>query len=640
MNASNSISINPATCIVDAVDYVHEKNDDTEVDNYVNEIINSTISNINSGRIVKKWSFSLDRYPDLSLFKKKALIRLLRDVVMRKVEDFMSTDRRSSYPGNLQAEITELVDFARLRIAGNESTLLDDITAIDDQVRESMNNNSTSHASYAWHHVQTSLNAGHERRCLKATDEDAADPATRRSCHQTILSLRRMYRTRTEASLSDEGRESFIICEVRNHLFSAQTYIDLRSKIEQYINLPPSLKESYKVLLRLHFYAKALREVTTTFLEVASHVNEITSRLNTRAGVDENAVAKCDELFEKIHRTIQRTYQSIDTITADDKSVARVKSDPLKTAAGGGGEDTDVDAMRKALAPASDYVYIEDGDEINKNTSITQRSVLSNGSDMSQAYMTLRKALTEASVSTISGSGTEDEGSSSLYMHNTVLPRISAISTDVTRMYREYTYQRNNLISINPSIVKGAESRQIKQHMISSRLKMIDILKYRFSEERTQAFYVLKVWRIVSQLVALWIAQSVYMDKYNQRILGGPTDPAPPSLNLFLMTFLGIDASIQLATLLMLVFAARLRHVNKEHDTYLIDDAFLQAFLIEYFITTLMIAALVLLCDRVIFRNKYFQLRESGSRSIKAYRGMLTGVCVVVNIIPFFIIFK
>jgi hypothetical protein len=40
-----------------------------------------------------------------------------------------------------RAEITELVDFARLRIAGNESTLLDDITAIDDQVRESMNNN-------------------------------------------------------------------------------------------------------------------------------------------------------------------------------------------------------------------------------------------------------------------------------------------------------------------------------------------------------------------------------------------------------------------------------------------------------------------------------------------------------------------
>jgi hypothetical protein len=254
---------------------------------------------------------------------------------------------------------------------------------------------------------------------------------------------------------------------------------------------------------------------------------------------------------------------------------------------------------------------------------------------MSQAYMSLRKALTEASVSTISGSG-----SGSLYMHNTVLPRISAISTVVTSMYKEYTNQRNNLISINPSIVKGAESRQIKQHMISSRLKMIDILKYRFSEQRTQAFYVLKVWRIVSQLVALWIAQSVYMEKYNQRILGGPTDPAPPSLNLFLMTFLGIDASIQLATLLVLVFAARLRHVNKEHDTYLIDDAFLQAFLIEYFITTLMIAALVLLCDRVIFRNKYFQLRESGSRSIKAYRGMLAGVCVVVNIIPFFIIFK
>lgn len=315
-------------------------------------------------------------------------------------------------------------------------------------------------------------------------------------------------------------------------------------------------------------------------------------------------------------------------------------TDPVIQGGGGGnGNGKDEDESQ-----SDGYPEIAPVDDVGRNTSLAQRAVQTYGSELSHTYSALRKALAEAAASTVTNRSTTSQ-----YVHSQVLPRINAITKAAERMFGEYTTNRTKLVSLNSRIVAAAERKRIKTFMVHARLKPVEILAYRLSEERTQAFYLLKAWRVLSQVGALWVAQSVYMERYNQHILGSSRDPAPPTLTVFLTTFLGIDASIQLVTLLVLVFMSRLRppaqkkdpqQKQRPTDTFLIDDAFLQTFLIEYFVTTLMIATLMLLCDRIIFRNKYFQLRENGSRSIRAYRAMLTGVCIVVNIIPFFIIFK
>jgi hypothetical protein len=659
-----------AQMILFAIQTISEKPTDADAEAYVRTLLQSPIMNINSGVIVREWGKLVGVYQSMSDAKKINTINLLNDIITRKVNSCIDDPTCASRcRENLRAEVLELVDFARLKLSNdNNNTLKTKITNMVDGIRDLFNNRSGSmETAVQWYHVKTSLNAGDEQRCLVLETNGLDNGA----CHQTILIVRRMYRARTEASLGN-----LVICDVTNHLFTAQAYTIMRPKIEEYMAVmqqDSSAKASLATLLRLHFFARAQREAATIFLSIAADVKEVTKALKMYPPeVIEVNVAK---QMTAIERKIQRTYETAITTEADDviAGVTQSQTPPAEGIVVGGGSGNSSSAPSApppkpeaasappapapapappAQAQATDnydalnpnaFPEIEQVDDTKRNTSVAQRVVQSYGYQLSQAYSTLKKALAEASSSTVN-SGV----SMNLYTHNVVLHRLSAITRAIDTMYQDYTRTRSRMVLMDDRMLQSAERERFNKFLIHSRLKTTEIIKYRFMEERTQAFYVLKLWRILSQLVALWAAQHVYMDRYNQRVLGGGTqDSAPPDLGLFLTTFLGIDASIQLVTLLVLVFLARLRpHTTSATATptpdgrkFLIDDAFIQAFLIEYFVTTLMIATLMLLCDSIVFRNKYFQLRENGARSLQTYRFILTGICIVVNLIPFFIIF-
>lgn len=72
--------------------------------------------------------------------------------------------------------------------------------------------------------------------------------------------------------------------------------------------------------------------------------------------------------------------------------------------------------------------------------------------------------------------------------------------------------------------------------------------------------------------------------------------------------------------------------------TCVVDDEFIQAFLVDYFVTTAAIASLGVLLGALMRRKAYFQLATLGARAARAYGGIMLGVCAVAGATPVFLL--
>jgi hypothetical protein len=199
------------------------------------------------------------------------------------------------------------------------------------------------------------------------------------------------------------------------------------------------------------------------------------------------------------------------------------------------------------------------------------------------------------------------------------------------------------------------ERRSTHEARSRSRVNAGAMFGYRFAEPATQVMYALKILRFFGQLAALWAARRVYSEAYTRHVhaaapgagesLGVPPSP-PPALSKMLFVFLGVDATLQLMTLLALVVVS---HFGGDRDAeamrrgrasklLVVDDEFLQAFLADYFLTTAAIAAFGALVSRLMRRKAYFDLLHSGKRAADGYGAFMAGACAVFGAVPFFML--
>lgn len=153
----------------------------------------------------------------------------------------------------------------------------------------------------------------------------------------------------------------------------------------------------------------------------------------------------------------------------------------------------------------------------------------------------------------------------------------------------------------------------------------------------------LKGIRFLMQLVLLWAVQSSWMEVYVARVATtqvdpGDPSPTPPSLTLMLFTFLGLDASLQLGMLVILVLVSFA--TKRPDNAAILDDAFLQAFLVEYFTSTILLLTLGVLLAALFQRKRYFSLADYGGSGSLAYRDTLAVVCLANLITPYHSIFE
>jgi len=230
-----------------------------------------------------------------------------------------------------------------------------------------------------------------------------------------------------------------------------------------------------------------------------------------------------------------------------------------------------------------------------------------------------------------------------------VIPRLETVKRvvfDKVTLYLEHA--ATSYVQFDDVYAKHDENRKRQHGGKRYRVSATEVLSLRMRDEGTRLMYALKVSRFVIQLFALWGANRMYAEAYIRHVASNPPvgaaggaslRPPPPSLSSLLLVFLGIDATAQLVTLLVLVMLSRLGSSSSSSSyLHVIDDEFLQTFLIDYFVTTATIALLGYLLGRLMRRKAYFDLQGSGLRASEGYAAMMAGVCFAVDAIPFFLL--
>jgi len=157
-------------------------------------------------------------------------------------------------------------------------------------------------------------------------------------------------------------------------------------------------------------------------------------------------------------------------------------------------------------------------------------------------------------------------------------------------------------------------------------------VQYSWGDYTVSLIYLVKLVRFLAQLGALWIAVKIFKDAYVRKVYAAHEDP--PSLKEMLKLFLGIDLTIQLIlmTILVVILAPGTR------AGVLVDDAFMSQLLIDELLTTVMIAILGGVVAAVIWRKTYFHYKVDGLDAIKNYGDLMVGVCAVMVVVPFFML--
>lgn len=244
-------------------------------------------------------------------------------------------------------------------------------------------------------------------------------------------------------------------------------------------------------------------------------------------------------------------------------------------------------------------------------------------------FVKLRAAIAEASFHTTPGNNTLI----ALFIQGEVAPRLAAFSDAVNDAMRVYLKPT----AIDPAenlAVKRAEKRQKEIARSGYRITVTDSIRFRISDPSMQLLLGLKMIRFVGQIAASWAARRAYSDEFTKTVL--VDGKAPPPLTKMLFAFLGIDATLQLFALGGLVMSSHLLLDRREpsSNVYVIDDDFIQAFLIDYFVTTVAIGVLAYIIASLMRKKSYFHLAEDGERTATAYGWSLVGISGAIAIIP------
>ena len=158
------------------------------------------------------------------------------------------------------------------------------------------------------------------------------------------------------------------------------------------------------------------------------------------------------------------------------------------------------------------------------------------------------------------------------------------------------------------------------------------IVAYSWGESSIAIIYVLKLVRFLLQMGALWVSVKIFNDSYVKSVYAGKTDP-PPIQNL-LYLFIGMDLTIQLSIVTMVVLLAS---PGRSMASW-INDQFMSQLLIDELATSGMVTFLGSIVASFVWRKRYFMYKTDGLGAIKCFADIMVGICAIMVIVPFFLL--
>lgn len=193
--------------------------------------------------------------------------------------------------------------------------------------------------------------------------------------------------------------------------------------------------------------------------------------------------------------------------------------------------------------------------------------------------------------------------------------------------------------------LKPLTSEHENEHSLAEALKLVRQEQFLRNQPRTDLHSVgvtlsssgvlvlqgLKVFRLFTQMGAVFVAQKVFNESYMRKVFAEGRAPPPLTSMLFLM--LSVDATAHLMAVLVLVLASFA--FKTETNTFLIDELFLAEVLSEFAVSSLVLIILGVMLADTLRRKRYFQYADQGQVVSKAYRSALIYVCVFNFVVPF-----
>jgi len=153
------------------------------------------------------------------------------------------------------------------------------------------------------------------------------------------------------------------------------------------------------------------------------------------------------------------------------------------------------------------------------------------------------------------------------------------------------------------------------------------------SSSTTAIMYLLKFIRLFVILGALYLASKTFQAKYVSKVF--VDNDNPPPLYGFILIYLIIE-TIFMAFIILIVYL--LKNVLSINNVFPITDVVFKNFLIDYGISTAIIAVLGLLLSHIVMKKKYFRYRTDGLRAIRSLQDMMFYISSVVLIFPYYIL--
>ena len=146
------------------------------------------------------------------------------------------------------------------------------------------------------------------------------------------------------------------------------------------------------------------------------------------------------------------------------------------------------------------------------------------------------------------------------------------------------------------------------------------------------AIYVLKVIRVGIAWYSLRISASFFQSMYDRAVYTEQTDP--PSSLYFVGMVLGLDLACNVIVLALLKFTSLV--FSDPTSGFPIDSQLLSAWMLDYGLSTLVVAVVSIIIAVVVQRKKYFRFKYEGDRGVRAMQQMILYVYCVLMFIPFF----
>jgi hypothetical protein len=403
----------------------------------------------------------------------------------------------------------------------------------------------------------------------------------------------------------------------------------MQGLLGEFIGLPQDQRLLRTPSLQKHFELQGLRELQQRLLEMRDDAEAITKVVRGGLKADlfdsvldrvENMEWACTRTWQQdFPRARKRDYRALsgwrtDTFTAYGYDRLRSMQ---------GGAPSNATAWGAPEAPSNATAW---GAPEEVLTSATALSIAQSRQTVRDAFNALRSAIVRITLESAPLMDTN-----ALFMRDAVFPRLKDVLVALDA--NVHLYLKRDLLGSPSDDRRQGERLKSLDSWQNTQLSAGDLLAYKFSDASVALMYALKFVRAVAQVGALFAAQKVFAETYVREVVVEGRDP--PSLARMLLTFLSIDATVQLAVLLVLVL---LSYTHSDDPRYIIDDDFLVTFLLEYFVSTSVLFVIGVLFAQLMRDKRYFDLPGQGRVVGRAFRDIMIAMCVVVGAVPFFLV--